>query len=117
MIGEIIRKARTSKKMTTTQLADNAGVTQSMVSRYESGRVIPTKAVLKRIFKVLELDYKKMEISVDADSNFDQREFDSKLAKAKSLSIKEKEAILIMVNSFLKNKEAEILVSNWNSKN
>ena len=113
MIGDIIRKARISKGMTTTALADEAKVTQSMVSRYESGKVLPTPAVIKRIFKVLELDAKKLESSVASDSDFDQKEFDMKLARARSLSVEEKKAILIMVNSFLKNRDAEILISNW----
>jgi len=101
--------------MTTRELAKKARVTQSMISRYESGKVLPTKDVITRIFKVLELDSKALESAIDNDTDFDQKEFDSKLAKAKGLSTDEKRAILMMVNSFLKNRDAEMLFSNWSS--
>lgn len=114
MIGEIIKKARIAKDMTTRTLAQKAKVTQSMVSRYESGKVLPTKPVIKRIFKALDLDVQKLESEVESNSDFDQKDFDSKLAKARGLSVSEKKAILVMVNSLLKNRDAEMLVSTWN---
>lgn len=116
MIGEIIRKARISKKMTTRELAEEAEVTQSMVSRYESGKVIPTKEVLIRLSKALGISLKSVTENLDLGESFDQRDFDLKLARAKSLGIAEKKALLVMVNSFLKNRDAEILVSNWKEK-
>jgi transcriptional regulator with XRE-family HTH domain len=47
MIGEIIKKARVASKMTTRTLAQKAKVTQSMVSRYESGKVSSHKTCYK----------------------------------------------------------------------
>jgi hypothetical protein len=77
-------------------------------------KVLPTKPVIKRIFKALDLDVQKLEPEMVDSSDFDQKDFDAKLAKARGLSVNEKKAILVMVNSFLKNRDAEILVSNWN---
>jgi hypothetical protein len=78
-----------------------------------AGKFLPTKPVIKRIFKALDLDVQKLETGIEDSSDFDQREFDTKLAKARSLGVNEKRAILVMVNSFLRNRDAELLVSNW----
>lgn len=112
----MIKRARMSNKMTTRKLAKEAKVTQSMISRYESGRVIPSKEVLARIYKALGISVPSVTERLEHPDLFDQREFDMKLAKAKSLGIAEKRALLVMVNAFLKNRDTEILVSNWSEK-
>lgn len=116
MIGELIRKARTSNKMTTEVLARKADITQSMVSRYETGKVIPTDEILERLSKALGIDAKSINRKQEVGEYFDQREFDRVMAKAKSLGIAEKKALLTFVKSFLKNRDAELLISNWTAK-
>ncbi|WP_460683016.1 helix-turn-helix domain-containing protein [Modestobacter lapidis] len=44
--GSLVREARRRAGMTQTQLADRAGITQSVVSAYESGRREPSLPVL-----------------------------------------------------------------------
>jgi uncharacterized protein len=47
--ASLLRDARTKAGLTQTQLAKHAGVTQSVISAYESGRREPSFATLKRL--------------------------------------------------------------------
>ncbi len=48
-------KARLEKKLTQKQLADNLGIAQSALARFESGRGNPTLSFLKKITRGLGL--------------------------------------------------------------
>lgn len=110
MIGEAIKKARKNRKLTAEQLAEKAEITQSMVSRYESGRVNPTKDVVKRIESALGVKLNDESSSVDNETPFDQREFDQKIARTRNLSTADKKALLTIVNAFLKLKDMEAML-------
>ncbi|MBT2502592.1 XRE family transcriptional regulator [Curtobacterium sp. ISL-83] len=47
--AELIRDARVRAELTQVQLADRAGVTQSVISTYENGRREPSLAALQRL--------------------------------------------------------------------
>ena len=49
-----ISVARRAKKMTQAQLADQMGVDQALVSRWESGKVSPNKANLAKLKEILQ---------------------------------------------------------------
>lgn len=49
-----IAAARKAKRMTQAQLADQMGVDQALVSRWESGKVTPNKDNLRRLKEILE---------------------------------------------------------------
>ena len=48
-----ISSARRAKKLTQAQLADQMGVDQALVSRWESGKVSPNKDNLSRLKEIL----------------------------------------------------------------
>lgn len=49
--SELIRDARTRAGLTQVQLAERAGVTQSVISTYENGRREPSLAALQRLLR------------------------------------------------------------------
>lgn len=51
----IVRRARRRAGLTQAELALRLGTTQSVVARWESGRVSPTVATLARLIKACEL--------------------------------------------------------------
>src|SRR5215470_1476910 len=48
-MADRVRRARTAAGLTQAELAQRIGTTQSAVSRLESGRLLPTLAVLERV--------------------------------------------------------------------
>ena len=55
-IGDIIKKARKERHLTLEQLAERCGVSKSMLSQIERGKVNPTFAVVWSLTQVLGLD-------------------------------------------------------------
>ena len=56
LIGEAVRERRLALKLSQTELAKRAGMTQPALSRLEAGGVIPTIPVLERITSALDAD-------------------------------------------------------------
>lgn len=52
--GETIRRLRKAAKLTQKELAERAGLSQSLISRIERGDVDPRLSTIKRILKVIE---------------------------------------------------------------
>lgn len=105
MIGERLRDLRNSKGLTTRKLEEISGISNVMITRYETGKTIPTKKVLDRLAKHLG-------VSADAindpdtgagsgDLSFNQTEFDIKLKKVRSLGVKDKAALSRVFDAFL----------------
>ncbi|MBI2653268.1 CBS domain-containing protein [Candidatus Woesearchaeota archaeon] len=59
---EEIKKIRKKLGLTQTELADRAGVSQSLIAKIESGRIDPTYTKIKKIFLALSELEKKEEI-------------------------------------------------------
>ena len=57
MIGNRIKSARAARKRSQQWLADEVGVTQSSVSEWETIKTDPATENLKRIAKVLDVDF------------------------------------------------------------
>ena len=55
-LGTALRSLRRERGFTQVDLAEELGVTQTSVSEYERGRVVPPVATLRRILEVLEAD-------------------------------------------------------------
>ena len=55
-----ITKARKALSLTQQELADKVHITQSAVNKIEHGHIEPSIKTLKRIAKVLGLDYKEL---------------------------------------------------------
>ncbi len=62
---EEIKKIRKKLGMTQTELADRAGVSQSLIAKIESGRMDPTYTKAKKIFAALSELEKKEEIKAE----------------------------------------------------
>ena len=62
---EEIKKVRKKLGMTQTELANRAGVSQSLIAKIESGRIDPTYTNTKKIFAALSELEKKEEIKAD----------------------------------------------------
>lgn len=60
--GRLIRRARAEAGLSQSQLAERAGVTQSVVSAYESGRRQPSLPMLERL---LEATGGRLKVEVD----------------------------------------------------
>lgn len=56
LICDKIKSVRTARKLTLTDIADQAGVTKGFLSKVENGRTIPSLPVLLDIIRVLEVD-------------------------------------------------------------
>jgi ribosome-binding protein aMBF1 (putative translation factor) len=55
-LGATVRGLREAKGWSQTQLAREAGMTQSAVARFEAGGTIPTLPVLQRLARALDAD-------------------------------------------------------------
>lgn len=55
-VGQLIKAARKSKKMTQKELGERLGITEFTVSKYESGKENPTILTLHRIAESLGYD-------------------------------------------------------------
>ena len=55
--GECIRKIRHEKKMTQKQLAERCGIADSAVRKYESGKVQPKVATIRKIADALDVHW------------------------------------------------------------
>ena len=60
-----IKKIRKKLELTQTQLANRAGVSQSLIAKIESGRIDPTYTKTKKIFSALDDLEKKEEIKAE----------------------------------------------------
>jgi ribosome-binding protein aMBF1 (putative translation factor) len=55
-LGATMRRLREAKGWSQTELAVDAGMTQSAVARFEAGGTIPTLSVLLRLARALDAD-------------------------------------------------------------
>ncbi|HLC60716.1 MAG TPA: CBS domain-containing protein [Candidatus Nanoarchaeia archaeon] len=62
---EEIKKIRKKLELTQTELADRAGVSQSLIAKIEAGRIDPTYSKTKKIFAALSDLEKKEEIKAE----------------------------------------------------
>jgi ribosome-binding protein aMBF1 (putative translation factor) len=55
-LGRTVREMREARGWTQTKLADESGMTQPAVARFEAGGTVPTIPLLERIARALEAD-------------------------------------------------------------
>lgn len=59
--GEIISNARTKEDLTQTELAEKANIdNQTVISRWENGKQLPSNEVARQIIQALDLDEQKI---------------------------------------------------------
>ena len=58
--GHLLAGARLKAEMTQTELADKVGIRQNMVSEYESGKRVITRAMSKRFAEALGTDLNRL---------------------------------------------------------
>ena len=64
-INEKIKHYRKANNLTQDDLASRLNLSSRTVKRYESGEIIPSMQVLKRISEALNIDYKELDIKED----------------------------------------------------
>ena len=119
MLSEKLKAARNSKKWTTRKLAKEAKITHAMVTRYESGVVVPTEKVLKKIANALEVTIQDLYASNDpvlSESTFNQKEYELKLGQARNFNVREKLILSGMIDTFLKVQEIQKSLAELNKK-
>lgn len=55
VIGKRIRDIRKKKKVTQQELSEKTKIEQTLISRYETGRIVPPLAKLEQIADALEI--------------------------------------------------------------
>lgn len=96
-----ISEERKKIGLTQAELAEKCSLTQSMISKYESGYPVPPK-VLQDIARVLGISSNDLKSSIKAPETdlFDEVVFNKKLKEIRSYPPEEKAAILNYLNSF-----------------
>ena len=64
-INEKIKCYRKANNLTQEDLASRLNISSRTVKRYESGEIIPSMQVLKRISEALNIDYKELNMEED----------------------------------------------------
>ena len=98
-IGSKVRKYRMNKGLSQRTLAENANVSQSIVSSLESDKSIPNSLMLNRIAKELEVDINDLL----ADDNIVQKNSDKAIGNINSQ---------VTINNHFPENIVEILLSN-----
>ena len=70
-INEKIKHYRKANNLTQDDLASRLNLSSRTVKRYESGEIIPSMQVLKRISEALNIDYKELDIKEDKKEMID----------------------------------------------
>ena len=70
-INEKIKCYRKANNLTQDDLASRLNVSSRTIKRYESGEIIPSLQVLKRISEALNIDYKELDIKEDKKEMID----------------------------------------------
>ncbi len=64
-VGLVLRQLRIVREMGQGEAAEQAGITRSMLSNYERGKVMPEMATLERVLKVLRstwVDFERLRV-------------------------------------------------------
>ena len=59
---EMLRTAREAKKMTLAELARQSGIDKALVSKFESGARVPTRAQLATLTNLLDVDGRELQV-------------------------------------------------------
>ena len=99
MIGAKILKLRRERDWTASTLAEEADITQAMVTRYETGEVTPTYKVLKKLAKAFKIPVDALTDEGKAQVKQVKlvEEFERKLVAAKSLTSEDAMTAVIKV--------------------
>ena len=87
-INEKIKCYRKTNNLTQEDLASRLNVSSRTVKRYESGEIIPSMQVLKRISEALNIDYKELDIKEDKKEMLDHPKH-SNMGKYEAIDVKE----------------------------
>ncbi len=68
-IGKFIAKCRKDKNITQEQLAEELGVTNKSISRWETGKNMPDYSILKKLCKTLDIDVNELLIGEKIQKN------------------------------------------------
>ena len=107
-IYEKIKKLRTSKGYSQAEFAEKIGLSHGHITRLETGKFNPSIEVLKKLADLFEVstDYLLNDSSEDFyDSGIQNEPLNNKIRMISSLETKQQEAIVIIIDSMLKEKK------------
>ncbi len=85
--AERLRFFRKKAGLTQAQLAERAGMTSSVIARYEAGKSMPRAKAIERLAVALEISPILLDRNVATDSPFWENEFDVELLKKHGIKV------------------------------
>jgi transcriptional regulator with XRE-family HTH domain len=118
MIGEIIKHRRIYLGYTTRELAQQAGITQRMLTRYERQGVMPTKKVMEKLAVALEISLEELQglRREWQQEGFNQKEFDNKLNKARTFNLENKITLNKVLDTMMELEDLKTALNKINEK-
>ncbi|WP_369354290.1 helix-turn-helix domain-containing protein [Lysinibacillus capsici] len=92
-LGQMLKDARKRHSITTSQVAEQVGVSQGYISHIENGRKIPTPEVLQKISKILEIPFMELMTKAGHIKTFGQSIKELREEKGWTIEELEKETI------------------------
>ena len=77
MLGNLLSKIRTDKKMSKTKLSELTNINIGHLSHIEKGERVPSHKALKQIAKALDIPYKNLMHAYDHSLNDDSNKYDA----------------------------------------
>ncbi len=106
MIQERLKTIRKAKKWSQQKLANESGIQQALIGKYETGDLVPQIKNLTKISKALSVPIEyftetNLEL-VRKNENFDKKEYSDKLQRALEFQIEECRTVLGVLDTIIK---------------
>ena len=113
-LGERIRRARKERGWSQAELAEQINSDARQISRYEKGHITPSTEVIVKIAEVLEVstDYLLLESGPMRQLRVEDRDFLARFQDLQSLTDKDREAVLHIVDALVTRNKVRSLASN-----
>lgn len=108
MLGEKIKKLRTSRNWTTRALAERIGTAQGMIPRYESGEAVPRAGVIEKLAKAFGVpladlvNEKPVELTGE---KFDAKRFERSIIDLRQLDEHSKTLVSLLIDELIEKKK------------
>lgn len=106
MVRERLKTIRKARKWSQQKLANESGIQQSLIGKYETGDLIPQSKNLAKISKALNVPTEyftdtNLEL-VFKEDNFDKKDYSDKLQRALNFRIEECRVVLGVLDTIIK---------------
>lgn len=101
-LGEKIRVVRQKKGLSQIELAENAGIYQKNISRYENGTTDPSATALKKIANALGVTADYLLSNSDEEIQINDKDLLEKFEAIQNMSGKTKEAAITLIDLLIR---------------